>query len=402
MNAPSPDPETLSRDSAPNGAAVPPPPWRIDGIDPRHQDLALQGATRTGLPLAEWLGAAIEQAARPTGAPSRPPRAAGLRGLALAALAGVAIGGGATWLGLAGGANPVSSASYPQTGTPQVQGPPPTAIVAAPSPAAPPSAGPPSAGPPSAGPAPASRGVAPSAPADPLEALRRAAQDGDTEAQFELGARHAAGDGVALDWVQAASWFRKAAGAGMGRAQHNLGVLYERGRGVEADQREAVRWYERAAAQGFAASQYNLGAAYARGIDGAPDLAQAVAWLERAAEQLPQGNVALAEIFEGDTAPGGRDLARARAHYLLALAGGDARAAARLEVLTPEVVARETLRDIQQVLIRLRLYAGEADGLAGQRTTAAIRRFQREQRLAEDGQPSQALLARLRAAAPER
>jgi hypothetical protein len=392
MNAPSPDPETLSRDSAPNGAAVPPPPWRIDGIDPRHQDLALQGATRTGLPLAEWLGAAIEQAARPTGAPSRPPRAVGLRGLALAALAGVAIGGGATWLGLAGGANPVSSASYPQTGTPQVQGPPPTAIVAAPSPAAPHSAGP----------APASRSVAPSAPADPLEALRRAAQDGDTEAQFELGARHAAGDGVALDWVQAASWFRKAAGAGMGRAQHNLGVLYERGRGVEADQREAVRWYERAAAQGFAASQYNLGAAYARGIDGAPDLAQAVAWLERAAEQLPQGNVALAEIFEGDTAPGGRDLARARAHYLLALAGGDARAAARLEVLTPEVVARETLRDIQQVLIRLRLYAGEADGLAGQRTTAAIRRFQREQRLAEDGQPSQALLARLRAAAPER
>ncbi len=356
-------------------------------------------------PASRWpSGWGLRSSRRPArqAPPSRPARAVGLRGLALAALAGVAIGGGATWLGLAGGANPVSSASYPQTGTPQVQGPPPTAIVAAPSPAAPPSAGPPSAGPPSAGPAPASRSVAPSAPADPLEALRRAAQDGDTEAQFELGARHAAGDGVALDWVQAASWFRKAAGAGMGRAQHNLGVLYERGRGVEADQREAVRWYERAAAQGFAASQYNLGAAYARGIDGAPDLAQAIAWLERAAEQLPQGNVALAEIFEGDTAPGGRDLARARAHYLLALAGGDARAAARLEVLTPEVVARETLRDIQQVLIRLRLYAGEADGLAGQRTTAAIRRFQREQRLAEDGQPSQALLARLRAAAPER
>jgi TPR repeat protein len=402
MTASSPDPEMLTRDSAPNGAATPPQPWRIDGIAQRHQDLALQGATRAGLPLAEWLGAAIERAAHPTGAASSPLRAAGLRGLALAAIAGAAIGGGAAWLGLAGGANPVPSASYPQTGTPQVQGPPPTAIVAAPSPAGPPSAGPSSAGPSSAGPTPASRSVAPSAPADPLEALRRAAQGGDAEAQFELGARHTAGDGVALDWVQAASWFRKAADGGMGRAQHNLGVLYERGRGVEADQREAVRWYERAAEQGFAASQYNLGAAYARGIDGVPDLPQAVVWLERAAEQLPQGNVALAEIYESDTAPGGRDLARARAHYLLALAGGDARAAARLETLTAEVVMRETLRDIQQALIRLRLYAGEADGVAGQRTIAAIRRFQREQRIPEDGQPSQALLARLRVVTPER
>ena len=397
MNAPSPDPETLPRDSAPNGAAVPPPPWRIDGIDPRHQDLALQGATRTGLPLAEWLGAAIEQAARPTGAPSRPPRAAGLRGLALAALAGVAIGAGATCLGLYGlglygGVGQAPTAPHPPTATPQIPAPPPAAISASPATASP------SPTPPGT----TSPGAAPGAPADPLETLRRAAQGGDTEAQFEFGARHAAGDGVALDWVQAASWFRKAADAGMGRAQHNLGVLYERGRGVEADQREAVRWYERAAEQGFAASQYNLGAADARGIDGVPDLAQAVVWLERAAEQLPQGNVALAEIYESGTAPGGRDLARARAHYLLALAGGDARAAARLETLTAEVVMRETLRDIQQALIRLRFYAGEADGVAGQRTTAAIRRFQREQRIPEDGQPSQALLARLRVVTPER
>jgi TPR repeat protein len=380
MIARPPDSETLPHEAQPD-AAAPPPPWRIDGVEPRHQELAMRAAARSGLPLAAWLGGAIEMAARPRTARPHPLRAAGPRGLALAALVGAMIGGGVAWLGTGGDTSPTPA----QIATPQVT--PPAVDAAAPA-VQPPSAVP---------------GVAPAAaPADPLETLRRAAQGGDVEAQFELGARHAAGDGVALDWTQAASWFRKAAEAGMGRAQHNLGVLYERGRGVEPDQREAARWYERAAEQGFAASQYNLGAAYARGIDGAPDLARAVAWLERAAEQLPQGNVALAEIYESADAPGGRDLARARAHYLLALAGGDSRAADRLEILTAEVVARETLRDIQQALIRLRLYAGEADGVAGQRTTAAIRRFQRDQRLAEDGQPSQALLARLRAAAPER
>jgi peptidoglycan hydrolase-like protein with peptidoglycan-binding domain len=42
------------------------------------------------------------------------------------------------------------------------------------------------------------------------------------------------------------------------------------------------------------------------------------------------------------------------------------------------------------------------DGLTGPRTTAAIRRFQRDQRLEEDGRPGQALLVRLRAAAAAR
>jgi localization factor PodJL len=237
----------------------------------------------------------------------------------------------------------------------------------------------------------------PAWPADPLQALREAAERGDATAQFELGARHAAGDGVDQDWAAALAWFRRAAEAGGAAAQHNLAVLHERGRGTEPDPVEAVRWYEMAALQGYRPSQFNLAVAHARGAGTPRDMGKAVAWFERAAEQVPQANYALGEIFEDGAGGIGKDLERARSHYLLAELGGDARATARLAELTPEAVERGTLREIQEQLARLRIEPGGTDGRMGQRTAAAIRRFQKSAGLPEDGKPGQALLERLRA-----
>ena len=237
----------------------------------------------------------------------------------------------------------------------------------------------------------------PAWPADPLQALREAAERGDATAQFELGARHAAGDGVDQDWAAALAWFRRAAEAGGAAAQHNLAVLHERGRGTEPDPVEAVRWYEMAALQGYRPSQFNLAVAHARGAGTPRDMGKAVAWFERAAEQVPQANYALGEIFEDGAGGIGKDLERARSHYLLAELGGDARATARLAELTPEAVERGTLREIQEQLARLRIDPGGTDGRMGQRTAAAIRRFQKSAGLPEDGKPGQALLERLRA-----
>lgn len=398
---PAPAPRSPAPQSSTEGAA-PTTPWRLDGVDPRHQATAVRCAARDGVPLGEWLGAAIANAAADGGGARR----LGMRMLLIGTAAGAVMGGAAAYVltgldRLASAPPPIPAAGtfrpatapppLPSAATPAT---PPMAVPAAPVPAVP---APAQADAPAA-PAPPLRIVA----ADPLAALRDAARGGDADAQFELGARYAGGDGVAQDWGEALLWFRLAAEQGMDRAQHNLAVLHERGRGIEIDMREAARWYERAAAQGYGPSQYNLAAAHARGIDGAPDMVRAIAWFERAAETLPQANMALAEIHESGLAPGGRDLGKARARYLLAAAGGDALAAARLEELTAEMVARETLREIQRHLGRLGLYRGEMDGLTGPRTTAAIRRFQRDQRLEEDGRPGQALLVRLRAVAAAR
>ena len=48
-------------------------------------------------------------------------------------------------------------------------------------------------------------------------------------------------------------------------AQSNLGVMYKKGQGVLQNYKTAVKWYRLAAEQGYADTQSNLGAMYANG-----------------------------------------------------------------------------------------------------------------------------------------
>ena len=49
----------------------------------------------------------------------------------------------------------------------------------------------------------------------------------------------------------AVEWYRKAADQGDARAQFNLGVVYAYGKGVPEDFPEALRWFRKAHAQGY-------------------------------------------------------------------------------------------------------------------------------------------------------
>ena len=49
----------------------------------------------------------------------------------------------------------------------------------------------------------------------------------------------------------AVEWYRKAADQGLSSAQHNLGAMYADGHGVPQDFPEALRWFRKAHAQGF-------------------------------------------------------------------------------------------------------------------------------------------------------
>ena len=53
------------------------------------------------------------------------------------------------------------------------------------------------------------------------------------------------GKGVAQDFQQAASWVRKAAEQGVADAQFDLGQAYLEGEGVAKDMAEAVKWWIR-------------------------------------------------------------------------------------------------------------------------------------------------------------
>jgi TPR repeat protein len=73
-------------------------------------------------------------------------------------------------------------------------------------------------------------------------------------------------------------WFRKAAEQGEVQAQTSLGTMYGKGVGVQKNTAEAVRWYRRAAEQGDSIAQYNLAFVYIEG-DGIPqDFTTAYMW----------------------------------------------------------------------------------------------------------------------------
>ena len=77
-----------------------------------------------------------------------------------------------------------------------------------------------------------------------------AADQGDAEAQYNLGLMYYQGKGVAQDYLAAMKWFRMAADQGHARAQCNLGGMYYQGKGVPQNTSEALRWLHKAQVQG--------------------------------------------------------------------------------------------------------------------------------------------------------
>ena len=77
--------------------------------------------------------------------------------------------------------------------------------------------------------------------------FKRAAEQGSTRAQYNLGLMYSYGQAVAQDYQQAVVWFRKAAEAGDIGAQQNLGLMYYGGTGVPQDFVLAHMWANLAA-----------------------------------------------------------------------------------------------------------------------------------------------------------
>lgn len=122
-------------------------------------------------------------------------------------------------------------------------------------------------------------------PAEAVKWWRKAAEQGLAEAQFRLGGCYDRGEGVPKDELEAVKWIRKAAEQGQAAAQAIFGSHYDNGRGVPKNTAEAVKWYRLSAEQGFAGAQYNLGVAYANGKGISKDKVEAVKWFRKAADQ---------------------------------------------------------------------------------------------------------------------
>ena len=111
------------------------------------------------------------------------------------------------------------------------------------------------------------------------------AEQGEPEAQLELGNKYFNGQGVQKNLATAASWFRKAAEQENSRAQALLGRMLLQGKGVEQDADEAARWLLKAAEQGSSVAQVYLAVLNINGVGVPQDYTEALKWYGRAIEQ---------------------------------------------------------------------------------------------------------------------
>ena len=80
-----------------------------------------------------------------------------------------------------------------------------------------------------------------------INAIIEKAKTGNVNAQYTLGGYYFLGsNGVEQSYSKAAYWYKKAAEQGHSNAQYNIGVCYYNGDGVEKSKTKAIYWFRKA------------------------------------------------------------------------------------------------------------------------------------------------------------
>ena len=158
-----------------------------------------------------------------------------------------------------------------------------------------------------------------------LEALTKKAQEGDRQAQYELGMVYYAGKYELPRNVElGAEWFLKSAQQGHTEAQFAIGRCYFYGRGVPRDRVVGVEWYHQAAMKDHIQATYELGDCYFIGEGVKRNHAESLKWFSKSAAQGEKGaQFRIARIFE-DGDPSVRDPLQALEAYKKSASGGSA------------------------------------------------------------------------------
>ena len=117
------------------------------------------------------------------------------------------------------------------------------------------------------------------------EWFERAAHKGHSDAQLLLGEMHHRGIGGETHHARAAFWIAQAADQGHPSAIFLLGTLHAIGEGVAQDDERSQALLHQAAAMGYHQAQYLLGYFYLAGIHGEPDAELGLALIEASADQ---------------------------------------------------------------------------------------------------------------------
>jgi TPR repeat protein len=114
--------------------------------------------------------------------------------------------------------------------------------------------------------------------AEERQVTKAKAEQGDAEAQFDLGIGYATGWVGVRDFSLAAKWLRKSAEQGNPDGQFAFGAHCHKGEGVPKDCQQAALWYRAAAEQGHRVAAFNLGYCFEKGEGVVKNQIEAYAW----------------------------------------------------------------------------------------------------------------------------
>ena len=142
---------------------------------------------------------------------------------------------------------------------------------------------------------------------------RKAAEQGNADAQFKIGYLHTTGQGMPRDHDAAAKWFRLAAEQNVLAAQYDLAVCLEKGYGGPTNNVEALKWYHKAAGRGDEFAQKAVGVFYEKGKGVPVDMAEAYKWYQLAAARGNPDAIKLLDLLRPRLTP--QQLAEGRRRY---------------------------------------------------------------------------------------
>ena len=119
------------------------------------------------------------------------------------------------------------------------------------------------------------------AQAQDISSIKKLAEKGDSQAQFELASEYHKNQKFKL----AFKWLLEASNSGHSKAQLNLSSLYFNGEGIPKDVDEAVKWLTKSGEQGIKQAQVHLNLLYHRGTEVPQNYEKAAYWAEKAAKQ---------------------------------------------------------------------------------------------------------------------
>ena len=118
-----------------------------------------------------------------------------------------------------------------------------------------------------------------------LENLKNSAEQGNAQAQYNLGVLYANKPGKKPDWKSVFKWKKKAADQSHFLAQLEVAQMYSSGQGVEPNQTVAFQWVQKSAKQGHIIAQLEVAQMYSSGQGVEPNQAFASQWMHKSAEQ---------------------------------------------------------------------------------------------------------------------